>query len=409
MANTFEFTDWLSMKGLQLLTNKLQVAQFFNTDYNSEYTKEFPVGETVRIPLPQRFTVRDGLGYSPQPINRIHTTVAVDQIFGVDFEWDSAEAALKLSRGREKIEKEYLEPAMAQLAQEWDSRCALWATNNTNNIVGVLGTDPTTLTVPAQARQRMFELACPQDEMPGLIVAPSVNTSLVPAFATYFQPGDAISRQYKKGTIGIAQNFKWYESMSLYSTTASTWAGTVEMLAGGQSGSSLSLTATNSDTFTAGDVVNIAGVYDVNPMTRRKTGHLKNFVLTQSTVAASSAATIQVQPALVGPGSQYQNVDSLPVAGADLTLYPGTTTPNGKSGINSLAIYRDAFALVGVKLELPKAVEMASQTRDPDTGMALRFTRTWDPVQSKMINRFDTMGGFGNLYADSCAVRMLGQ
>jgi hypothetical protein len=142
-------------------------------------------------------------------------------------------------------------------------------------------------------------------------------------------------------------------------------------------------------------------------MTRRTTGHLKNFVLTASTVGAASAATIQIQPAIVGPGSQYQNVDALPGNAAALTLYPGTSSPNGKTGYNALALHRDAFALVGVKLQVPKAVEMASQMRDPDTGMALRFTRTWDPVQSKMINRFDTMGGFGNLYADNCAVRML--
>jgi hypothetical protein len=51
---------------------------------------------------------------------------------------------------------------------------------------------------------------------------------------------------------------------------------------------------------------------------------------------------------------------------------------------------------------------MASQTRDPQTGISVRFVRMFDPQQSKMVNRFDVCIGFGNLYNDQCAVRILG-
>jgi len=63
--------------------------------------------------------------------------------------------------------------------------------------------------------------------------------------------------------------------------------------------------------------------------------------------------------------------------------------------------------MVGVKLEIPKAVEIASQTRDPETGIAIRFIRAFDPVQSRMINRWDVLYGFGGLYPDNCGVRVL--
>jgi hypothetical protein len=408
-TNSFQYVDWLSMESLRLLTNKLQVAQFFNTDYNKEFTKEFAVGETVRVNYPQRFLIRDGLGYNPQAINRIPTTVTVDQIFGVDFEWDSAEQALQLERGREKIAKEYLEPAMAQIAQEIDSRAALYAKNNVSNIVGVLGTDPTSFSTMNQARQKMVELAGWTGSKRGMIIPPSVNTSLVSAAVQYFNPTDEISRQYKEGSIGTNSGFDWYESMSLYEHTAGTWAGTVECTAAVASGaSSLVLTCTNGDTFNKGDVVSIAGVNAVNPMTRRSTGSAKTFVITSASQTISgTSATVSIYPTIYGPGSQYQNVDALPAAGADLTLFPGTASPNGKVGFNGLAINRDALALVGVKLEVPKACEMASQTRDPKTGISVRFVRMFDPQQSKMVNRFDVLMGFGQLYADQCAVRVL--
>lgn len=410
MANSFNFTDWLTMEGLRLLKNKLQVSQFFNTDYNAEFTKDFAVGETVRVNFPQRFTVRDGMAYSPQPINRVNTTVTCDQFFGVDFEWDSAEAALKMERGQEKIKKEYLEPAMAQIAQEWDSRAALFAYQNCNNFVGVLGTDPSSFQTMNQARQRLVELACPPGSDKGMLIPPSVNTSLVNAAVSYFNPASDISKQYKEGSIGRNSGFDWYESMSLYSHTAGTWAGAVSLSASvsTQGATSLSLTCTTGDTFLKGDIIGIASRYFVNPMTRRRTTTANTFtaVVTQDTTGAASAATVQIYPPIYGPGSQYQNISALPQSGDVLTLFPGTTSPNGKSGIQALAIHRDAFALVGVKLESPKATEITSQTRDPETGIALRFVRMFDPQQSKMVNRFDTLGGFGVLYGQNCAVRI---
>lgn len=407
VSNSFAFADWVGMESLRILMNQLVVAECFNTDYNKEFTQEFPVGETVRVKFPQRFLTRDGLTYTPQNINRQTTTVTCDQIFGVDFEWNSVEAALQTERGREQFRSQYIAPAMAQLKQEIDSRAAQFAYYNTNNIAGILATDPTDTTISGTARRRLIENACPEGKRT-MIVSPGQMLGVVNGSTTIFNPTDQISKAFKEGSFGMARGFDWFESMSLYSHTAGTWAGTVEMLAGSQSGSSLSLTATTGDTFKKGDVFNIAGVNNVNPQTRRSTGVLKQFVILDDVTAAASAATINVYPAIVGPGSPYQNVDALPAAGADLTLFPGTSSPNGKVGVNGLALHRDAFALVGVKLEMPTAVEMGSQQRDPKTGIAVRFVRMFDPIQSKMVNRFDVLMGFGSLYADQCAVRILG-
>jgi hypothetical protein len=242
-----------------------------------------------------------------------------------------------------------------------------------------------------------------------LIIPPSVNTALVPAFSSFFQPADAISKQYKEGTIGRAQNFDWSESMSLYSHTAGTWAGAVTVNGANQSGSSLILTCTTGDTFKQGDVFSIAGRFAVNPATRRVTTRAttKQFVVQADVTGAANAATVSILPAIVGPGSAYQNIDSLPTTGDVLTLFPGTTLPNGKSGTQGLALGQDAFALVGVRLANPEKAEMASQTRDPNSGISIAFVRMFDPIQRKMVNRFDCMIGFGNLYNDSYAVRYL--
>ena len=67
-----------------------------------------------------------------------------------------------------------------------------------------------------------------------------------------------------------------------------------------------------------------------------------------------------------------------------------------------------AFALVGAKLYVPKAVEQAGQAQDPETGIAIRKVVAWDPVRSMQINRMDSLIGFGNLFQDNGAVAVVG-
>ena len=408
MPNLFQVVDWIGNESLRSLLNNLVVAEEFNTDYNKKFQQDFAVGSTVRVKLPQRFLIRDGIGYTPQAINRIYTTVACDQIFGVDFDWDSAEAALQAERGMALIKEEYIDKAMEQMAQEIDSRAAKWAYQNTNNVVGALGTNPTDTNFAGAARQRLIENACPPGER-CMIISPGAMTSVTNGSTTLFNPVDEVAKAFKEGYYGRARGFDWSESMSLYSHTAGVWQtpSAVTVKGSGQSGTTLLINCTSGDTFLQGDVFNIGAVNNANPSTRRSTNVLKQFVVTQAITATASTVTLNISPSINGPG-QYQNVDALPLDAALLTLFPGTTTPSTgpKSGIQGLAMHRDAFALVGVGLEVPKAVEFSVQKRDPKTGIAIRFVRMFDPIQSKMINRFDCLMGFGNLYPDNCSVRV---
>ena len=411
MGNNFVFTDWVSDEALRLLENQLVVAQIFNTDWREDFAKEFPIGDTVRIKLPQRYTIRDGLGYSPQPINRLNTTASINLVKGVDFEYDDMEKMLKMERSLEEISDQYIKPVVAQIAQEWDSQAALFAMLWTNNYVGTLGVDPNSMTTFQAALQRMQELACPPTGDKIMVVPPQVNTSLIPALASLFNPSSEISRQFKEGSMGQMSGFgEWYSSNSLYRFTAGTQAGAVTVNGAGQSGSTLAITCTAGDTFNQGDIFSIANVNQVNPMTRRTLSNTpKQFVVTApfTGVGGGNAADVlQISPYVFGPGSQYQNVDALAATGAALTPWPGTPSPNGKTSAMGLAIHRDAFALVSGKFEVPKAVELGSQTTDKKTGISLRRVRAWDPIQSKMVNRWDTAFGFGVLYSDSCAVRI---
>jgi len=409
MANNFVFADWVAAETLRTLINKSQVAPFFNTSYNKEFQKEFAIGDTVRVKLPQRFLITDGLNYQEQPIDRRYVTVSIDQPFGVHFGWDDIEAALKLERPNAAIRKEYIVPAAEQLQAELDSRCALYATNNTNNITGALGVTPTTPQVYGHARTLLNQNSCPPGER-GLIMTPSMEETISAGTIQYFNPSGEISKIWKEGSLGRFQGFDTYESNQLYSHTAGTWAGAVTVNGGGQSGSTLAINCTAGDTFFIGDVFSMVLVNNANPVTRRSVGSLKTFTITAPMTGlggGNAADVLQFLPSIDGPGSQYQNVDNLPASGAALTLFPGTASPNGKSGMQGLALTKNAFALVGVKLESPTSQELSSQMRDPATGLSVRFVRSWDQQSSSMRNRLEMCIGFGTLYADQGAARVL--
>jgi P22 coat protein - gene protein 5 len=405
----YVFPDWVAEEALRLLINMLEVSQYMNTEFNKEFTREFPVGEVVRVKLPQRFLIRDGLGYSPQPINRINTTVACNQIFGVDFEFDDFEEALLMERSKEEISEQYLKPAMEQIAQEMDTRAALFAYQNANNSVGVLGVDPNSATTFMQARQRLKNLAgATRGSDNAMIVPSSVYTALVPVLQALLNPVDEISEQYKEGSLGRLWNFDWYESESLFRHTAGQYQNAVTLAAASAGGTTLSITDTAGDIFNVGDQFSIANVNLVNPMTRRFVSQVaKTFVVTSPLTGTGGPDTLNISPAIFLPGSQYQNVDSTPAQGAALTLFPGTTSPNNKTSGQGLWLNKDAFAMVGVKLQSPKATELTSQARDKKTGIPVRFVRMYSPTEKKMTNSWDTCIGFGQLYADSCAGRVL--
>ena len=292
-----------------------------------------------------------------QAISRLSETPVTLSISGCKLRsrWDDYEAAVKLERSEAELAENYFEPAAEAMSQEWDSRAALFAKNNASNVTGILGTDPTTIATYYTARQVMEENACPPGNMRWMNISASsmMATSRGPTIQNSIHPDDKeITRMFKKGTIGTLAGFRFFESNSLYSHTAGTWAGVVKVVGANQSGSSLIISGTANDTIKQGDKFNIALVNKVNPMTYRIAGKatLKTFTSTQDYTLTGGSDTINILPAIYGPGSQYQNVDALPADQAALTLWPGTASPNGKVGTVGLALSKLMLsAFVGAK------------------------------------------------------------
>ena len=92
----------------------------------------------------------------------------------------------------------------------------------------------------------------------------------------------------------------------------------------GQTGSSIRLAGAGAvaipDYFKKGFAIQFGGVYDINPLTWKTTGWLKNFEVTADTpsVAETGAVMVPIHPAIITSGP-YQNCSASPPHRAAVT------------------------------------------------------------------------------------------
>ena len=155
--------------------------------------------------------------------------------------------------------------------------------------------------------------------------------------------------------------------------------------------------------------IGIASVFRVNRFTREvtETTNTKTVTVAENVTATSTSATVPIVEKLYFSGG-YQNINAQPAASAVLTLFPGTASPNGKVGKQGLVFGENAFAGISLPLPMPgKGVEKAKQFTDPDTGISLSYIVDFDTKERRWMNRFDVLIGFGVLWADEAAGRVL--
>ena len=369
-------------------------------------------GNTINVRYPARYVGRVGEGYSPEAYSETSYPVVIRPLQGVDVDLPSTEWTLNIDHVKERV----LAPAMAQLVNNVERDCMQIAYQGVANFVGTLNTAPTTASVPLLAAAYLRNEAAPDEDDNRLLISPNTNAALVPGLAGLFNPQIKLSKQYEKGLIGKSTlGWDWYQTQNTWVHQIGPLGGTPAINAtAGQTGSSI---VTNGWTAAAalrlkkGDVIEIANVNAVNPMTRAVYGGLRHFVVTADTYSDGSGnATIPIFPSIVPAPLAFATTDSTPAAGALISVF--STAAAGQGAIANtysaqcLGYHKDAFTFAGVSQQVPKgSTEQAFEATDPDTGIQLRFVRQYVATQNLFVNRFDVLYAFGVPYGQ-LAVRM---
>lgn len=389
MANTTLTADIIAKEAVRVLDNELVMAKKVFRGYENEYSKKingYEVGETISVRKPTDFTVRDGATMDVQDVVEGKTTITVDKRKGVDFRFTSQDLTLNISSLSERV----IKPAMVQLANQIDKDLHLLY-KDVPNWVGTPGNTINSFADFALAPQRLDELAVPQDNRCA-VLSPADNWGLIGS-QTSLYTDSIVKPAYRDGTTGMIGGIDTYMTQNVQThTTGSDVTGTVNASITSATTSYSSVKDTNQQTITTanvslnpGDVISIADVYDVNPVTKAALPFQKQF-----TVVSYSSNSAVISPAIIWDGA-FQNV-SVTSGVSDLNTKAITSIQTAAGAYRqNMVFHKNAFALVSVPLVSPPgAVDVSRQTYK---GTSVRVIPVYDGVNDTSAWRLDVLYG----------------
>ena len=383
MANSLLTIDMITKEALRLAHEKATFLGTINRQFDSSFGKSSgKIGDTLRIRLPSQYTRRQGSRVmAVQDSEQQNTTLVTATQDGVDMRFNSRELALDL----DSFSKLHLEPAMAVLISGIESDVLQGCTKLTYNLAGTAGTPPTTLSSPGLARAKLNQNLAPKDMNRCIQMGSVTMSGLVNGVAAYFNPSNAISKQYREGFVARTGMADYYENERVWTMTngadvvgainqASFTAGMTTMVIDGMSAAA-----------TVGSVFTIADVYQVHPETKVAFAHLQQFVVTADTTPTTTAMSFS--PAIYWEGAR-QNVDAIPVDSAALTFVGSASTGYEQS----LMYHKDAFTFATGDLPLMAASEKC--VRQNYDGISLRCWQDSDIRNDELLTRIDILYGY---------------
>lgn len=381
MANTILTPTAVVRKALKILHQKANFIGSINRQYDDSFAKDgAKIGDTLKIRLPNEYTVRTGIVMAAQ--NTVETSVdlVVSTVKGVDLNFSSIDLTLSLDDFSERI----LDPALSVLAANVEADAISMYKQVYNIIDG--DTAAFSFTHPTTARQVLTDnLAPPSPRF--LNLATKHATKYIIDTKGLFHDGDAIEQQYREGKIGKTGGFTVYENTLLLDHQTGTAAKTTgyTVSGAGQSGAAITVTG-GTTTFLIGDIVTFAGCFRVHPETKVSTGALQQFVITAN--SGASATSLAISPAIVLTGGR-QNVSAAPTdTGAVVKVAAGASEL-----INtSIAYHRDAFTFATADLVMPKGVDFAA--REVMDGISMSIVRDFTVTDRSFPCRIDILYGY---------------
>ena len=399
MSNSTLTIDVIAKEALMILDNELGAAKAVHRALEDEFGNAmngYEAGDTVSIRRPTDFTVRDGATASNQDIVEGKVSLTVDQQKGVDFGFTSKELTLDIKDLSERV----IKPAMVQLANKIDSDVLALA-KKVPNWVGTAGQTINSFSDFAKAPERLDECAVGTDGRSAFL-SPADHWGLLGNQTGLYIQGAANSA-YREGSLGRIGGVDTFMAQNVASLTTGTRAGSILI--------DLSITSattayadvkdtmiqtihmdafTNAtDTVKAGEVFTIAGVYDVNPVTKARLPHLKQFTVVSDATCASNETDVIIYPAMIWSGA-FQNVDVVGVS--DLNNQAVTFMGSASTAYRqNLVFQKSAFALAMVPMVAPPGAVQVS--RQSYKGTSVRLIPTYDGTNDRSNFRLDVLYG----------------
>lgn len=399
MPNTTLTIDVIAKEALMVLDNQLNAAKKVHRGLESEFGNAmngYQAGATVTVRRPTDFTVRSGANANVQDVVEGSTSITVDQQKGVDFAFTSSELTLNIKDLSERV----IKPAMVQLANDIDASVLALA-SKVPNWVGTPGQVINSFQDFSKAPQRLDEQAVMADGRSAFLTPEDQYGLLGTQTGLYIQ--GAANSAYREGDLGRIAGVDTFASQNVQSITMGTRTGSTKVN-GSITSSTISYSAVKdtmvqtinvdgfggaTQTVAAGEVIQIAGVYAVNPVTKARLPWLKQFTVMSAATASGSATDLIIYPAMIWTGA-FKNVDVVGVTNLDNqdVTFLGTAST---TYAQNLVMHKNAFSLAIVPMVSPPgAVQVA---RESYKGTSVRMIPFYNGSSDVSTFRLDVLYG----------------
>jgi hypothetical protein len=398
LANTFLTNDIVTYEALDVLENTDSTMTHINSEYSDDF--EFGgavLGQTLSIRKPPRYIGRLGQAAQIEAITETFVPLTLSYQRGVDTQVSSQNLLLDIDDYRKRV----LMPQIVRLDNLVDQDVNNLA-QGLNMFVGTPGTTPTQLETYLSAKTKLDNLACPMDRNRFVFLNPIADNTMVGTLKGLLEPSGEIAEQYLTGSMRRAVGFRWEMDQNIYVHTVGTLGGTPTVTTTATSGASTIVTGSwTSTTLNAGDVVSFVStstpVNFVNPQSYSSTGQTAQFVVMATTSDSTGTITIPVGPAMIGPGSQLQNITNMPASSTPVYVFDtpaaSFSTISAKSSPQNIVCHKDFGTLAMVDMPLPGGTDVARRASSKKSGKSIRVIRDYVATSDQWIQRLDVLYG----------------
>lgn len=391
MANSILTTTQITREALAVLHQKLSFVGTITRDYDGSFAQQgAKIGDTLKIRLPNEYTVRTGKTLVAQDTQEQSVDLKVQTQKGVDLNFSSVDLTMSLDDFSDRI----IEPAMAALAANIEAD-ALTMYQDVYQQVNNTGAAATFAKV-LEGRKRLVDALAPTNDR-CVQLNTQDNVDLVDALKGLFNDQKTVAKQNIEGMLGRTAGFDFYENTLLAThtrgaadTAYTTDTRTSALALDGTAYSAITV-ASGTGTIKKGDVLTIGNVFRVHPETKANTGVAQQFVCTED--YAGGAGSVKISPSIVLGGARQNCVIPTTSATAAIAFAGSASTAHGIS----LAYQKGAFAFATADLIMPKGVDMAA--REVMDGVSMRLVRQYDINNDNMPCRLDVLYGYKTLRA----------
>lgn len=391
MPNQFINTQLVSNTALAMFANNAPFIMTGSRIYQDDFTSSgYKIGDTLQVRRQNNFLVGDGSTAVPQDIIETVESIQISHQYHALISYTVQDLTLRI----EDFSRIFIQPAIQNIVSKMEQDICSAAERELNFYTGTPGSPINSFTAVDTAGAKLLEQGVNISSDAYMAMTVRDGSSLKGSLLNNFTPvyNEDIVRQ---SAIGHLSYFDIFQSQNIVRHIAGagprlTPGDTLLVNGAVSSGNTIVLsgaTAGVTNYFVAGDVISIAGVQSVNPLSRSGTGQNMQFVITQNANSSGGGAvTITVSPSIISSSaSPLQNVSNAIPNGAAVSM-------NGSYNVNV------AYPARGLDIVCPPLYKLqvpySSVAVDPATGLSLAVTQSGDILGYQNFMRLDVLCGF---------------